>query len=70
MHRNLGLNLVGIWGIYSCCPALFCMFKQRSNLDGGTRPPYNLSTACNPNVNTNPNSKSNPNPNDNLKNKE
>ena len=36
LHRHLGLNSAGICGIYSCCQALFCLFNQSSNLDGGT----------------------------------
>ena len=36
LYRDLRLNSVGIYGIYSCCQALFCLFNQRSNLDGGT----------------------------------
>ena len=35
VHRNLGLNLTGICGTYSRCQALFRLFNQRSNLDGG-----------------------------------
>ena len=45
LYRNLGPNSGGICGIYSCCQALFSLFNQRSNLDGGTRPPYDLSTS-------------------------
>ena len=53
LHRNLGLNSAGICGIYSCRQALLRLINQRSNLnldkgtltlDGGKRPPYNLST--------------------------
>ena len=52
LHGNLGLNLAGTCGTYSCCRALFRLLNQRTNLDRGTlnlevgtRPPYNLSTA-------------------------
>ena len=44
IYRNLGLNSAGNCGICSCCLGLFYLFNQRSNLDGGTRPPSNLST--------------------------
>ena len=60
LHRNLGLKSAGICGTYSCCQALFRLFNQRSNLDGGTLnldwgtltldggtcPSYNSSTGC------------------------
>ena len=36
LHRNVGLNSAGICGIYLCCQALFHLFNQLSNLDGGT----------------------------------
>ena len=36
LHRNSRLNSAGICGICSCCLAIFRLFNQSSNLDGGT----------------------------------
>ena len=38
LQRHLGLHLAGICGIYLCCQALFRLFNQHSNFDGGTLP--------------------------------